>query len=77
MVATILRENNIEFDWFDLNDNKFNTLIYRKEIHDVEKLDANQLSILTVWPENKKMQLEITQFLTKKGLELGINCWLF
>ena len=77
LVATILIENNIAFDWFDVNANKITTLILGKEIRDVEQLETNQVSILTVWPTQEKMQVEITQYLAKKRLELGRNCWLF
>jgi hypothetical protein len=77
LVATILIENNLDFDWFDVNANKITTLILGKEIRDVEHLETNQVSILTVWPTQEKMQVEITQYLAKKGLELGRNCWLF
>jgi maleate cis-trans isomerase len=52
-------------------------LIFGKEIRDVEQLNANQISILTVWPTQEKMQVEIIQYLAKKGLEIGRNCWLF
>ena len=77
LVASILLENNLDFDWFDVNASKITTLILGKEIRDIEQLDANLISILTVWPAHEKMQIEITQYLSKKGLELGRNCWLF
>lgn len=77
LVATILIENNLDFDWFDVNASKITTLILGKEIRDVTQLETNQVSILTVWPAQEKMQVEITQYLAKKGLELGRNCWLF
>jgi hypothetical protein len=77
LVATILLENNVEFDWFDVNASKITTLISGKEIRDVEQLETNQISILTVWPTQEKMQVEIIQYLAKKGLEIGRNCWLF
>lgn len=77
LVATILLENNLDFDWFDVNASKITTLILGKEICDVEQLETNQLSILTVWPTQEKMQVEIIQYLAKKGLVLGRNCWLF
>jgi predicted ABC-class ATPase len=77
LVATILIENNLDFDWFDVNASKITTLIFGKEIRDVEQLNANQISILTVWPTQEKMQVEIIQYLAIKGLEIGRNCWLF
>jgi glycosyltransferase involved in cell wall biosynthesis len=77
LVAAILIEHKIDFEWFDLNSTRFNTLILGKEIQDVDQIQPNIISILTVWPDDSKMQVAITEFIHQKGLEFGRNCWLF
>jgi len=72
LVADILDENQINFRWYDLKaDNKSSNIL------DVNLLDSNHKTIMTVWPDGDKVQDEITSFLESKGLFFGENVWLF
>lgn len=71
-VAAILRENQIQFDWFE----------YQKKellhgILSVENLSAGFKTILTNWPIDEGLRSEVKKFLNSKGFVFGKNIWLF
>ena len=68
LIARILQEHNVNFEWFDLAPND-----EHKSVLDLEK----RLSILSNWPLDEKVQYEISEFLRKKELKFGENLWLF
>ena len=68
LIARILEEHNVNFDWFDLiPQNQY------KSVLDLEK----RLSILSNWPIDEKVQYDISEFVRKKELRFGDNLWLF
>jgi glycosyltransferase involved in cell wall biosynthesis len=76
LVASILKLNNISFDWFDFNANKKNQH-YEIQIKELAAVKVGQKSILTVWPEDEKLKKRVLEFLKEKELVFGSNCWLF
>jgi len=76
-VASILLEQSIEFDWFDLNAKTYNTKLLNHEILPVNDLNSSLKTILTVWPLSLEKQSEILQFMNGRGFFFGENCWLF
>jgi len=67
-----LKEKNFPFKWFDLN-----AADKSDEIEDVQFLDSSFKTIMTVWPDNERLQQEIIVFLQSKNLFFGKNTWLF
>jgi glycosyltransferase involved in cell wall biosynthesis len=68
LIAAILREHNINFNWYDLIPGE-----RYKSVLDLEK----RLSILSNWPLEERVQDDITEFLRKKDLRFGDLLWLF
>lgn len=72
LVAQILRENSVEFDWFEyLTENE------KSALGSVENLSSKCKTILTNWPFDISVQKEIGEFLYSKGMIFGKNIWLF
>ena len=77
LVAKILNERNVKFDWFDFNSQQESIDGILNFIQPISYITKNHKSILTVWPESEITQQEITDYLTGIGLEFGKNVWLF
>lgn len=72
LVATILRDNSISFDWFEYQK--------KEEINgvlSVQNLSPNFKTILTNWPIEEVLRDEVKVFLDSKGFVFGKNIWLF
>lgn len=72
LVATILQENSIPFEWFE----------YQKEeemngVFSVQNLSDKFKTILTNWPIDEGLRREVKSFLDAKGFVFGQNIWLF
>jgi glycosyltransferase involved in cell wall biosynthesis len=72
LVATILRENSILFDWFE----------YQKKeelngVRSVQNLSSGFKTILTNWPIDERLRSDVKSFLDSKGFIFGKNIWLF
>ena len=76
MVAKILMDREVNFDWFDFG-TKAERLIGRKKVQPVSEIRPGIKSILTAWPLDAKMQENISAFLSSRGFEPGKNVWLF
>lgn len=72
LVAEILNEKSIPFDWFEYQNDNLSAVIFP-----VEELSGNFKTILTNWPVQKSLQIEVENFLKSKNLFLGKNIWLF
>lgn len=77
IVAAILTEKNIAFEWCDRRAERYNQLVLGKEIKSVNQLQSTKPTILTNWPLDEKQQLKISSFLQSKGIKIGENCYLF
>jgi glycosyltransferase involved in cell wall biosynthesis len=69
LVAKILDQNSINYEWFDLNPRNENI----KSVMALEKT----LSILSNWPTDERIQSDIKKFLRKMDLKFGEDVWLF
>lgn len=72
LVATILHENSIPFDWFE----------YQKKeemngVFSVQNLSTEFKTILTNWPIDEVLRSDVKKFLDAKGFIFGQNIWLF
>ncbi|MCB9222568.1 MAG: glycosyltransferase family 2 protein [Crocinitomicaceae bacterium] len=69
LVSEILSRNNVSFQWYDLSPK-------REDIQSVMALNK-QLTILSNWPADERIQEDITKFLRKMNLKFGQELWLF
>ena len=78
MVAKILKNRNIKFDWFDFKIDAQNSgQISGQIIRSIFDLNAEIKTILSVWPKDKKTQDEILTFFAERNFIFGKNVWLF
>ena len=70
LVAKILKEQNITFEWFDIKDKS-------GRCRDARELRGELPAILTSWPKDESQQENIVSFLAERRLVLGANLWLF
>ena len=71
IAAKFLSNQDIDFNWYDLNWEKYGAPIFDKKIQRIESLKAEKI-LVAVYPKNKKPLLD---FLTEKGFEIGRNTW--
>lgn len=71
LTAQLLNDKGIDFSWYDLEGESYNTPIYGKTIEDYSLLQAERL-LIAIYPSNKKPLLA---FLNEKGFEIGKNAW--
>ncbi|MBK9592478.1 MAG: hypothetical protein IPO32_13610 [Crocinitomicaceae bacterium] len=72
MVAKILKENSIPFAWFDYQK--------KEEINgvlSVQNLSSQFKTILTNWPVDEGLRIEVKKFIDSRGFVFGKNIWLF
>lgn len=72
LVAAILQENAISFEWFEYQK--------KEEINgvlSVEKLSPLFKTILTNWPVDESLRVDVKKFLNAKSFVFGKNIWLF
>lgn len=69
LVSEILKRNNINFEWYDLNPK-------REDLKSVMGLEK-KLTILSNWPADERIQSDIKKFLRKMNLKFGEDLWLF
>jgi len=71
ITADFLNKRNINFNWYDLEWEKYGAPISGKQIQNYELLKAQKL-LIAVYPKNKKPLLD---FITEKGFQIGKNAW--
>jgi glycosyltransferase involved in cell wall biosynthesis len=72
LVAKILKENSIPFAWFDYQK--------KEEINgvlSVQNLSSQFKTILTNWPVDEGLRIEVKKFIDSRGFVFGKNIWLF
>jgi hypothetical protein len=74
LLAKILNEQNVHFDWFDVNIGRVQSLV---QINSMAELKPNVKTILTAWPKDKYEKEKMTSFINSVGLEKGKTYWLF
>jgi glycosyltransferase involved in cell wall biosynthesis len=71
ITAKFFHDRGIDFNWYDLEWQKYNSPIFGTNIQNYELLQAEKL-LIAVFPENKKPLLD---FITEKGFQIGRNAW--
>jgi glycosyltransferase involved in cell wall biosynthesis len=72
LVASILQENSISFDWFEYQKNEG-----MNGVLSVQKLVPQCKTILTNWPVDEGLRIDVKKFIDSKGFVFGKNIWLF
>ncbi len=73
IVANYLIENHIEFNWYDLKYEKYNTPILSKPILNPDKLRGD-IVVSCIFPPSVA---SFNDFLTEKGFTIGKSAWFF
>lgn len=77
LVAQVFINRNRTFEWFDYEAHKYQAPLNGIEIQAIIQLKSNVNTILTVWPNDLKLQREISSYLENRGLVFGKNLFLF
>ena len=76
LIAQILREYALEFDWYEQDQSLIDITIDSIQIKDIQFLKKEEACILSIYPEaSLKEQLEA--FITKRGYYIGANAHYF